>query len=181
MHRGLPARRPCESALFLLFPALSGGGRPRLNPFNPLLHPANTNTPCSHWKTSVFWGQGGGRPPTCLKSSHMKHLVCGQGKQAGRSGGVCSTRGGEGVLFWERERGLSSPVTSFPRAGKKKGGIWMQCAQLHQGAHHPKGNLSQPSCTPHPKPHSSLVIKSKNKASPPHHHPKKILCLTTLF
>ncbi|TNN61919.1 hypothetical protein EYF80_027846 [Liparis tanakae] len=59
-----------------------------LNPSTPLLHPANTNTPSSHWKTSVFLGQGRGPTFNLPQLSHMKQLDCGQGKQAGRSWGI---------------------------------------------------------------------------------------------
>lgn len=132
--------------LSVFYYLLSQGASPptphSLNPFNSLLHPANTNTPSSRWKTSVFWGQGRGATSNLPQLSHMKHLVCSQGKQAGRSRGSAA-EGEEEACFWGRERGPSMWMT-FSWVWKRA--LWVQCAQLHWAAlhtHHPKGNLSQ--------------------------------------
>ena len=139
-----------------------------LNPPTPLLHPANINTPSSHWKTSVFWGQGWGPTSNLPQPSHMKHLESGQGEAGRKELGVGST-GGRGVVSG-REWGLSEWMTF---SWVEKRALWVQCAQLHQAAlhtHDPRGNSSQWATILDPpsllSPSPSLVMKNKNKAFP---------------
>lgn len=133
----LRIKRACESAPVLLFPSLPGGNslHPQPNPINwtpppILLHPANTNTPSSHWKTSVFWGQAQGSTSNLPQWSHMKHLEAGQGKQGRKELGFCSRGGGWRLGaggIWTRAR--SKLVDDFLWGWKRP--LWVQCAQLH--------------------------------------------------
>lgn len=88
---------------------------PQINEINEplLLHPANTNTLSSCWKTSFFWGQGQGSTSNLPQSGHMKHLDQGQGKQ-GRKELV-----GDGEGVGAREGAGSELVDDLPLGWKK--------------------------------------------------------------
>lgn len=145
----------------------------QLNPSTSLLHPANTNTPSSHWKTSVFWGQGRGPTSNLPQSSHMKHLDCSQGEAGRKELGVCS-RGGRRVFFW---KGAGVRASGWLSLGLKKG--LFECSVLsctRQRSTHIIQRVTwangQPSCTPLPP--LSLSCNEKQKQGVP-----QILCLAT--
>lgn len=124
----LRIKRACESAPVLLFPSLPGGNPPHPSPINwtpppILLHPANTNTPSSHWKTSVFWGQAQGSTSNLPQWSHMKHLEAGQGKQGRKELGFCSRGGGWGNLDGSKVR-----ASGWLSLGLKKASLSAVCS-----------------------------------------------------
>lgn len=186
VHAGIYFKRGKKErvkVLVLLFPPLPGGNSTpptlhshHLSPSTPLLHPANTNTPSSHWKTSVFWGQGRGSTSNLPQSSHMKHLDYSQGKRQ-EGAGVLQPRWGWGGGL----EGSGVRASGWLSLGFKKRPLWVQCAQLHWAVlhtHHPKGNFSQWATILHlTTPLSrSLVMKNKNKALPPKVPPDYLAC-----